>query len=32
VANESAMQKAFHEGDRVCCGLHVDDLVIVQTE
>jgi spermidine/putrescine transport system ATP-binding protein len=31
-ANESAMQKAFHEGDRVYCGLHVDDIVIVQAE
>lgn len=32
VTNESAMQEAFHEGDRVYCGLHLDDLVIVQTE
>ncbi|MBL9215080.1 MAG: ABC transporter ATP-binding protein [Opitutaceae bacterium] len=32
VANESAMQEAFHEGDRVYCGLHLDDLVIVQAE
>ncbi len=32
VANESAMQEAFHEGDRVWCGLHLDDLVIVQAE
>jgi spermidine/putrescine transport system ATP-binding protein len=31
-ANESAMQKAFHEGDRVYCGLHADDIVIVQAE
>jgi len=31
-ANESAMQRAFHEGDRVYCGLHVDDIVIVQAE
>ena len=31
VANESAMLEAFHEGDRVHCGLHLDDLVIVQT-
>jgi len=31
-ANESAMQKAFHEGDRVYCGLHLDDIVIVQAE
>jgi spermidine/putrescine transport system ATP-binding protein len=32
VANESAMNEAFHEGDRVFCGLHLDDLVIVQTQ
>ncbi len=32
VANESAMNEAFHEGDRVYCGLHLDDLVIVQSE
>jgi spermidine/putrescine transport system ATP-binding protein len=32
VANESAMQEAFHEGDRVWCGLHLDDVVIVQTD
>lgn len=32
VANESATQEAFHEGDRVWCSLHLDDLVIVQTE
>jgi spermidine/putrescine transport system ATP-binding protein len=32
VANESATQEAFHEGDRVFCSLHPDDLVIVQTE
>jgi spermidine/putrescine transport system ATP-binding protein len=32
VANENAMQQAFHEGDRVYCGLHVDGLVIVQAE
>jgi len=31
VANESAMMRAFHEGDRVWCGLHFDDLVIVRT-
>ncbi|MDD2765527.1 MAG: hypothetical protein PHE83_16315 [Opitutaceae bacterium] len=31
-ANESAMQKAFHEGDLVYCGLHIDDIVIVQAE
>lgn len=32
VANESATQEAFHEGDRVFCSLHPDDLVIVQAE
>ncbi|MBI2814750.1 MAG: ABC transporter ATP-binding protein [Opitutae bacterium] len=32
VANESAIQEAFHEGDRVHCGLHPDDLIIVQAE
>jgi len=32
VANESAINEAFHEGDRVYCGLHLDDLVIVQAE
>lgn len=32
VANESAMSEAFHEGDQVYCGLHFDDLVVVQTE
>lgn len=32
VANESATQEAFHEGDRVYCSLHLDDLVIVQAE
>ncbi len=32
VANESAMNEAFHEGDRVFCGLHFDDLVIVHAE
>ena len=31
-ANESAMQKAFHEGDRVYCGLHLDDIVTVQAD
>jgi len=31
VANESAINEAFHEGDRVYCGLHLDDLVIVQS-
>ena len=32
VANESAMLEAFHEGDRVWCGLHFDDLVVVRAE
>jgi hypothetical protein len=26
------MQKAFHEGDRVYCGLHLDDIVTVQAD
>ncbi len=29
VANESAIMEALHEGDRVWCGLHFDDLVIL---
>lgn len=32
VANESAIREAFHEGDRVWCGLHHDDLVIVRSK
>ncbi len=32
VANESATQEAFHEGEKVYCSLHVDDLVVVQAE
>jgi spermidine/putrescine transport system ATP-binding protein len=32
VANESATQEAFHEGERVFCSLHLDDLVVVQAE
>lgn len=32
VANESAMREAFHEGERVWCGLHLDDLVVVRDE
>jgi len=32
VANESATQEAYHEGERVYCSLHLDDLVIVQGE
>jgi spermidine/putrescine transport system ATP-binding protein len=31
VANESAMNEAYHEGERVYCSLHLDDLVIVQS-
>ncbi|MCR6656788.1 MAG: ABC transporter ATP-binding protein [Opitutus sp.] len=30
VANESALQEAIHAGDRVYCGLHTDDLVVVR--
>ncbi len=29
VANESALRQAIHEGDRVWCGLHADDVVVV---
>jgi spermidine/putrescine transport system ATP-binding protein len=29
VANESAIRDALHEGDRVWCGLHLDDLVVL---
>ncbi|MFA6288264.1 MAG: ABC transporter ATP-binding protein [Opitutaceae bacterium] len=29
VANESALLEAIHEGDHVWCGLHIDDLVVV---
>lgn len=32
VANESAIMEAFHEGDRVWCGLHFDDLVVVRAD
>jgi spermidine/putrescine transport system ATP-binding protein len=32
VANESAINEAFHEGDRVYCGLHLNDIVVVQPE
>jgi spermidine/putrescine transport system ATP-binding protein len=32
VANESALLEAIHEGDRVFCGLHADDLVVVRKE
>ena len=31
-ANESAMLEAIHEDERVWCGLHSDDLVVVQAE
>jgi spermidine/putrescine transport system ATP-binding protein len=30
VPNESAIMEALHEGDRVWCGLHLDDLVVVE--
>lgn len=30
VANESALLEAIHEGDRVYCCLHADDLVVVR--
>jgi len=30
VANESALLEAIHTGDRVYCGLHADDLVVVR--
>jgi spermidine/putrescine transport system ATP-binding protein len=32
VANESSLQEAFHQGDRIWCGLHADDLVVVRRE
>jgi spermidine/putrescine transport system ATP-binding protein len=32
VPNESAIMEALHEGDRVWCGLHLDDLVVVAAE
>ncbi|HWA84846.1 MAG TPA: ABC transporter ATP-binding protein [Opitutus sp.] len=32
VANESALCEAIHRGDRVFCGLHASDLVVVRTE
>ncbi len=31
VANESALGEIFHAGDRVYCGLHADDLVVVRS-
>lgn len=30
VPNESAIMEALHEGDRVWCGLHLDDLVVLR--
>lgn len=32
VANESAILESIHEGDRVFCGLHMDDLVVVRAK
>ena len=32
VANESALGEIFHAGDRVFCGLHADDLVVLRAE
>ncbi len=32
VANESAAEHAVHEGDRVYCQLHEDDIVVVQSD
>lgn len=32
VANESALGDIFHAGDRVFCGLHADDLVVLRGE
>jgi spermidine/putrescine transport system ATP-binding protein len=32
VANESALRQAFHEGDRIWCGLHASDLVVVRED
>jgi spermidine/putrescine transport system ATP-binding protein len=32
VANESALGEIFHAGDRVFCGLHADDLVVLPAE
>ncbi len=29
VPNESAIMEALHEGDRVWCGLHLDDIVVL---
>ncbi len=32
VANESALGEIFHAGDKVFCGLHADDLVVLRVE
>ena len=32
VANESALGEIFHSGDRVFCGLHADDLVVLRAD
>jgi spermidine/putrescine transport system ATP-binding protein len=32
VANESALGEIFHAGDKVFCGLHADDLVVLRAE
>ncbi|HWL14570.1 MAG TPA: ABC transporter ATP-binding protein [Opitutus sp.] len=32
VANESALLEAIHRGDRVHCGLHADDLVVLRAD
>lgn len=32
VPNESAILESIHEGDRVFCGLHMDDLVVVRAK
>jgi spermidine/putrescine transport system ATP-binding protein len=32
VANESALGEIFHVGDRVCCGVHADDIVVLPAE
>jgi spermidine/putrescine transport system ATP-binding protein len=32
VANESALLESIHQGDRVWCGLHTDDLVVVRPD
>ena len=32
VANESALGEIFHTGDKVFCGLHADDLVVLRAE